>query len=110
VPRSLIVREALDPVTTEAVVTEASSLLDFAAAAQAALAQGRPRVMAIEPSERARLGDLLLKHRDLPMDTAHATLVVLAERLGKARVFTLDRRGFGSYRVGRRKFELLPRG
>lgn len=105
--------EGVELITSEAVITETSDLLDFAPAAQAGLqrllALGRPRVLAIEPAERPRLGDLLQKYADLPMDYADATLVVLAERLGCQRVFTLDRRDFGVYRLGRRKFELLPR-
>ena len=43
------------------------------------------------------------------MDFADATLVVLAEQLGASTVFTLDRRDFGVYRVGRRKFNLRPK-
>lgn len=105
--------ETSDLITSEAVITEASYLLDFSAAAQAGLqkllAYGRPRVLAIEQSERGRVAALLEKYRDLPMDYADATLVVLAERLGCARIFTLDRHDFGLYRLGRRKFELLPK-
>jgi predicted nucleic acid-binding protein len=41
------------------------------------------------------------------MDYADATLVLLAERLDTMRVFTLDRRDFGVYRVGRRRFETV---
>jgi len=42
------------------------------------------------------------------MDFADATLVVLAERLRTTAVLTFDRRDFGVYRVGRRKFRLVP--
>jgi hypothetical protein len=35
-------------------------------------------------------------------------LVVLAERLRTVSVFTLDRRDFAVYRVGRKAFRLLP--
>jgi predicted nucleic acid-binding protein len=49
------------------------------------------------------------KYEDLPMDFADATLVVLAETLGTTSIFTLDRRDFGVYRIGRRKPTLLPR-
>jgi len=45
---------------------------------------------------------------ELPMDFADATLVVLAERLATNRVFTLDRRDFGAYRIGRRAFRMVP--
>jgi predicted nucleic acid-binding protein len=100
-------------VTTEAVVTEAAYLLDFSADAQKALmlllASGRPRVEPVSVAERSRLAELIEKYRDLPMDYADATLVALAERLGTMRVFTLDRRDFGVYRVGRRRFDLIPK-
>ena len=99
-------------ITTEAVITEASYLLDFSVGAQAALmrflASGRPRIEAVTSGDRDRLSELLLKYRDLPMDYANATLVRLAERFGTTRVFTLDRRDFGIYRQGRRRFEILP--
>jgi predicted nucleic acid-binding protein len=42
------------------------------------------------------------------MDFTDATLVVLAERLRATAVFTLDRRDFSVYRVGRRAFRLVP--
>jgi predicted nucleic acid-binding protein len=104
--------EAFELVTTEAVITEASYLLDFSIEAQAGLqhllSSGRPRVEPVTKADRPRLAELLDKYRDLPMDYADATLVVLAERLGCARVFTLDRRDFGVYRVGRKRFELVP--
>ena len=48
------------------------------------------------------------RYADLPMDLADATLVVLAERLRTPWIFTLDRRDFSVYRVGRRTFRLLP--
>ena len=49
------------------------------------------------------------KYQDVPMDYADATLVALGEELQTEWVFTLDRRGFSSYRLHRRKpFHLLP--
>ena len=49
------------------------------------------------------------KYRDVPMDFADATLVSLAEDLEIGRLFTLDRRGFMTFRwKGTRQFELLP--
>jgi predicted nucleic acid-binding protein len=100
-----------DLVTTEAVVTEAEYLLDFSSKAQSALmhvlASGRPRVEAIAAPDRARLAELMARYADLPMDYADATLVLVAERLGATRVFTLDRRDFGVYRLGRKRFEIV---
>lgn len=41
------------------------------------------------------------RYADHPMDLADASLVVAAEALGTRRVFTIDRRDFGTYRVRR---------
>ena len=98
--------------TSEAVVTEASYLLDFSSEAQASLmhllASGRIRVEHLTPKDRPRIAELMLRYAKLPMDYADATLVVLAERLVAKRVFTLDRKDFGLYTVGKRHFELIP--
>ena len=56
-----------------------------------------------------RAADLMERYHNVPMDYADATLVVLGEDLGLDRVFTLDRRGFGIYRLhGRRPFQIIP--
>jgi predicted nucleic acid-binding protein len=52
----------------------------------------------------------MTKYEDRPMDFADATLIVLGESLATTSVFTLDRRDFGVYRIGRSKPTLLPRG
>jgi predicted nucleic acid-binding protein len=52
---------------------------------------------------------LLAKYDDVPMDFADATLVVFAEEVKVSQVFTLDRRGFSVYRLGRkRSFSIFP--
>ena len=43
------------------------------------------------------------KYRDIPMDYADATLILLAERLEVFDLLTLDRRGFSVFRSSRRK-------
>lgn len=49
------------------------------------------------------------KYQDLPMDYADATQVALAEESQSENVFTLDRRGFSTYRLhGRKAFRLAP--
>jgi hypothetical protein len=100
-------------VTSLAVVTEATYLLEFSGRAQRALltfiAGGAIDLMSIDADGIRRAESLMLKYEDLPMDFADATVVVLAELLGTFSVFTLDRRDFGIYRLGRRKFGLLPR-
>jgi predicted nucleic acid-binding protein len=43
------------------------------------------------------------------MDFADATLVVLAEEIGISEIFTLDLRGFGTYRIlSKKTFKILP--
>ncbi len=55
------------------------------------------------------VASLMQKYQDLPMDFADATLVALAEESQIDRVFTLDRRGFSTYRIhGRQPFRLTP--
>ena len=49
------------------------------------------------------------KYADVPMDFADATLVGLAENRGITDVFTLDRRGFETYRInGKKPFIVYP--
>jgi len=56
-----------------------------------------------------RVAVLMEKYHDLPMDYADATLVVLGEELQTDWVFTLDRRGFSTYRLrGRKLFHMIP--
>ncbi len=56
-----------------------------------------------------RVAILMEKYRNIPMDFADATLVVLAEELETEWVFTLDRRGFSVYRMRRnRAFRVIP--
>lgn len=101
-----------DLVTTEPVVTEALYLLAFSTRAQVALleflASGRPRVEPLGAGDRRQAARLIAKYADLPMDYADATLVVLAERLDTTRVFSLDRKDFGIYRVHRRRLVVIP--
>jgi len=51
----------------------------------------------------------MMQYADVPMDFADATLVALAEDTGIRDVFTLDRKGFQVYRIGKREtFRMLP--
>ena len=61
------------------------------------------------PSESAteRAALLMEKYADRPMDLGDATLVALAEERRITRIFTLDA-DFQVYRVGRRRFEVVP--
>jgi uncharacterized protein len=51
---------------------------------------------------------LMRKYADVPMDLVDALLVVVAEEFRVHDVLTLDRRGFGVYRVGRQRFRVIP--
>ena len=49
------------------------------------------------------------KYHDVPMDFTDASLVTLGEEMGVDAILTLDRRGFGVYRLhGRQPFHILP--
>lgn len=101
-------------VSTEAVLTEATHLLGHTPGGADACVRffvaGGARLVPPSTAALERCRQLLHKYRDLPMDYADATLVVLAEELDTRRVFTTDRRDFTVYRIrGRRKFDILPR-
>jgi predicted nucleic acid-binding protein len=53
--------------------------------------------------------ELMRVYGDQPMDLAGAALVAVAEREGLRQIFTLDRRHFDVYRIGKRaRFKILP--
>lgn len=99
-------------VSSIAVLTEATHLLGFSSAAQQALltfcAAGALEIADFGAADVSRAAALMNRYADLPMDFADATLIVLAERLGCTSVFTLDRRDFAAYRVGRRALRVIP--
>jgi predicted nucleic acid-binding protein len=100
-------------VSTEAVLTEATHLLGrVPGGAQACCTFFIEGGAVLVPSTTAslrRCRDLVEAYRDLPMDFADATLVVLAEELGTHLVFTTARRDFAVYRIqGKRKFSIKP--
>ena len=49
------------------------------------------------------MAELMQKYRDLPMDLADASLVLLAEQLGSGRILSTDERDFKTYRWKSRK-------
>ena len=100
-------------ITTEAVLTETLHLVGPAWPPQKACLEFFLRgAFLLVPSSRAslaRVAHLMEKYRDLPMDYADATLVALGEETETDHVFTLDRKGFSTYRLsGRRMFQLIP--
>jgi predicted nucleic acid-binding protein len=63
----------------------------------------------LEPRDLARARELMRQYRDIPMDFADAALVAYAEREKLRQIFTLDRRGFSTYRLrGGRRLVILP--
>ncbi len=99
-------------VTTEAVLTETLYLVGPSWEAQRICLEffyrGAFALLSSSP-DLQRIGELMQKYQDVPMDFADATLVALGERLGTQMVFTLDRRGFSVYRLyGARPFHILP--
>ena len=100
-------------VTTEAVVTETLYLLGpqwkVQKSALEFLLRGAFLLLPMSLTSLRRVSALMERYRNVPMDFADATLVALAEELATDRVFTLDRRGFDTYRLNQRKaFQLVP--
>ena len=93
--------------------TEAMYLLGGSWAAQRALwRRVETDALGLAPmdaSDAPRMRELMEKYRDLPMDLADAALVRVAERDNLAEIFTLDRKHFSIYRMGRRRrLSLVP--
>jgi len=100
-------------ITTEAVLTEATYLLRKVPAGSSTclrfVLQGGATVVPTSMPMLERCSALMEKYADMPMDFADAGLVALAEELGTAEVFTLDRRGFSAYRLpGKKPFTIWP--
>ena len=100
-------------VTTWPVLTEAFYLLGFSWKAQDNLwefiARGGVEILSLNETQQARCRQLMEKYRDLPMDLADGTLVVVAESQRIKKVFTLDHKDFRIYKPLRIKnFKLLP--
>lgn len=99
--------------TTEAVITEATHLLQRASGGADRcllfVLQGGAELIPGDATRLERCSQLMRKYDDLPMDYADATLVALAEEFDCRRVLTTDRRDFGIYRTARSKaFEIVP--
>lgn len=96
-------------VTTWPVMTEVSYMLSFDIRAQLDFLRwidlGAVKVYELERSELGDMIELMSKYRDVPMDLADASLVVLSNRLATNRIFTIDsdftifRNRFKSYLV-----------
>lgn len=109
------IREPL--ITTWPVLTETCHLVVSRLSVNAeiafirAVAAGTPQVFALDETHLPRVAALMEKYRDLPMDLADASLVVLAEQLGTGRILSTDERDFATYRWKDHKpFRNLLRG
>lgn len=98
--------------TTEAVVTEATHLVGRAGPASLPLElllAARIPVVSLEHAGHEHAVRLMRRYAKVPMDYADASLVVVAGALRLKTVFTLDRKGFRTYRPGTGSvFVLLP--
>ena len=89
-------------VSTLAVFTEVSHMLDFSAAAQQDFYQWvlykGVIISDINQNDMLRLVELTEKYADLPMDFADATLIITAEKSGIREIISLDK-DFDVYRL-----------
>ena len=91
-------------ITTWCVVTETCYLVQTRVGIDAPksfinkISTGKLTVFDIEPIHCPRIEELMQKYRDLPMDLADASLVILAEELGESRILSVDYRDFNTYR------------
>ena len=98
--------------SSETVLTEVLYLLNFSFPAQsAALDFVLNRAVILVPSSVESLlavKNLMEKYQDLSMDFADGTLVCIAQDLGIYDALTFDKKHFGSYRLRKRQFSLMP--
>jgi predicted nucleic acid-binding protein len=89
-------------VSTLAVFTEVSHMLDFSVNAQRDFYEWVMRkgviISDINQNDMLRLVELTTKYSDLPMDFADATLVITAEKTGIREIISLDK-DFDIYRL-----------
>lgn len=91
-------------ITTWCVVTETCYLLQKRVNIDAPklfirkISMGLLQVFDLKQSHCLRIEQLMEQYRDLPMDLADASLVILAEELGHGRILSVDYRDFNTYR------------
>lgn len=72
------------------------------------VSDGALTLLDLQPTDMARMKELMQKYRDLPMDFADAALVCAAARERITRIITFDSH-FQAYRLPRRaRFTVLP--
>ncbi len=91
-------------ITTWPVLTETCHLLvsrlgvDAQIKLMASLEAGAFELFQLEAGHLPRIHRLMADYADLPMDLADASLVVLAESLGRGLILSTDQRDFHTYR------------
>jgi uncharacterized protein len=88
--------------TTEAVVTEVTHMLDFNVEVQAAFAAWAAVAIAVKAVPQAAYDEIALwmrRYEKVPMDFADATVLWLYRETKDSRILTLDERGFGVFRL-----------
>jgi predicted nucleic acid-binding protein len=100
--RAFLKKNPFRYVSTLAVFTEVSHMLDFSAAAQRDFYEWIMYkgviISDINQNDMPRLVELTGKYADLPMDLADATLLITAEKTGLREIISLDR-DFDIYRL-----------
>jgi len=99
--------------TTEPVLTEVLYLLGPSIRSQKAgiefILKGGAILVPQSTSSLKRGLELIEKYKDVPMDFADSTLVALGEEMEVTEIFTLDVKGFSTYRMhGKKAFRLWP--
>lgn len=99
--------------TTEPVLTETLYLLGPSIKAEKAcvdfILKGGATLVPQSAASLSRTINLMERYKNVPMDFADATLVALAEEAEVDEIFTLDLRGFHTYRIhGRKAFKVWP--
>lgn len=107
-------QNATEPLaTTWPVLAEALNLLTGMPKGQDAVWEMFERravtLLALAEDELPRVRALMATYAKRKMSAAHATLVRVAEREGTMTVFTLERKAFEAYRIGRRRFRVVPK-
>ena len=99
--------------TTEPVLTEVLYLLSPSMKSQKAgiefVLKGGAILVPQSTGSLKRGLELMEKYKDVPMDFADSTLVALGEDMEITEIFTLDVKGFSTYRMhGKKAFRLWP--
>jgi uncharacterized protein len=68
------------------------------------MSEGLFQVFEIKPYHISRLKDLMNKYRDVPMDLADASLVLLAEEYKTGRILSLDIKDFSIYQWNNKNY------